>query len=180
MRVLLDACIIFPTVMREVLMGVAGARGFTPLWSTQIFAEWQHAATKLGPEAGAIASGEMAVMNANWPGATVDFAPDIIATLYLPDRYDRHVLAAAIAGDARVILTKNRKDFPNGILAEYGLIRRDPDEFLLEMARNGSIGVAKVAQQVQMRAQEVSGRQQPMRALLKRAGLPRLGKHLAP
>ncbi len=161
-------------------MGVAGARGFTPLWSAKILAEWQHAATKLGPEAGVIAQGEMAVMNATWPEATVDFAPDIIETLYLPDRHDRHVLAAAIAGDARVILTKNRKDFPNRILEEYGLTRRDPDEFLLEIARNGSIDVAKAAQKVQMSAQEVSGREQPMRALLRRAGLPRLGKHLAP
>ena len=40
--------------------------------------------------------------------------------LWLPDPADTHVLAAAIAGSADVILTLNAKDFPRNILAEEG------------------------------------------------------------
>ena len=178
MRIVLDACILFPTVMREVLMGVAEAGGFTPLWSEKILGEWRHTAAKLGPEADAVAGGEIALMNARWPDALVAFDVDIIDELSLPDRNDRHVLAAAITGNAEAILTKNLKDFPTRALARYDVLRREPDEFLLEMTRGEEVDVAAVARQVQARAEAASGREQPMRALLKRAGMPRLGKYL--
>ena len=36
MRVLLDACVLFPTVMREVLLGAAAEGAFVPMWSERI------------------------------------------------------------------------------------------------------------------------------------------------
>lgn len=178
MRILLDACIIYPTVMREMLMGVAAKSGFIPLWSHQILEEWRHAAARLGPEGEAIATGEIAVMNSQWPQASVQFDPDMVHDLYLPDDNDRHVLAAAIAGEADAIMTRNLKDFPTRILTKHDILRREPDEFMLELARTDECDVAGVAADVQERAVVASGREQPMRALLKRAGLPRLGKYL--
>jgi len=44
MKVLLDTCVIYPTVMRQMILGVAGAGAFTPLWSERIIGEWLHAA----------------------------------------------------------------------------------------------------------------------------------------
>jgi len=54
----------------------------------------------------------------------------LIASLNLPDPDDRHVLAAAIVGRCDVIVTHNLKDFPNELLAAYGIEAQHPDEFL--------------------------------------------------
>ncbi len=48
----------------------------------------------------------------------------------LPDPYDRHVIAAAVAADASIILTWNLRDFPPTELKKFGLRRETPDAFL--------------------------------------------------
>ena len=178
MKVLLDACVIYPTVMREMLLGVAGAGAFAPLWSERIIAEWQHAAARLGPDAQAQAAGEAALMEARWPGARVRYPPSLEARLWLPDPADTHVLAAAIAGSADGIVTLNARDFPRGVLAEEGLWRGDPDAILHGIWRAQPGLVADVAHGVLDRARRLSHRDWEMRPLLKKARLPRLAKAL--
>lgn len=36
MRLVLDACVLFPGRLRDILLGVAERGGFTPLWSARI------------------------------------------------------------------------------------------------------------------------------------------------
>ena len=103
--------------------------------------------------------------------------PALVARLSLPDPDDRHVLAAAIAGGAEVLMTLNRADFPTRALARHGILLREPDGFLTELIGEG-VDLVAVAAGVQARAERASGRPQPIRALLKRTGLPRLGKAL--
>lgn len=177
MKAVLDACVIYPTVLREVLLGCARAGLYTPLWSARILEEWARAARKLGPAQEAQARGEVALTRAAFPRAEVAANPALEARLWLPDPADVHVLATAIAGSADVIVTFNAVDFPRGLLAEEGLERRDPDGFLLGLDR---AAVAEVAEAVRAEAERLSGQPQPMRALMKRAGLPRLGKALQP
>jgi predicted nucleic acid-binding protein len=177
MKVVLDACVLFPTVMREMLLGAAAAGGFAPLWSARILEEWARATRRLPEGAEAIARGEIAALRARWPGAEVSEDADLEATLALPDPADRHVLATAIAGEAEVLLTLNRADFPTRTLGRHGILLREPDGFLTEMHAEGP-GLAAVAAEVRARAERASGRPQPIRPLLKRAGLPRLGKAL--
>ena len=178
MKVLLDACVLFPTVMREMLIGTAAAGGFVPLWSPRIVEEWARATHRLGRGAEGIARAEIALLRAGWPEAEVAPDPALSETLSLPDPNDRHVLAAAIVGGAEALLTLNRQDFPTRTLTRHGLIRRDPDGLLLELSEEGA-AVAEVAEAVQARAEAESGRAQPLRPLLKRAGLPRLAKALS-
>ena len=127
MKVLLDTCVLYPTVMREVLLGAAAAGLYQPLWSARILEEWARATVKLGPGAEAQARGEVAMIRARWPGSEVSYAPSLEARLWLPDPADTHVLAAAIAGHADLIVTLNAQDFPRQILSEEGLERADPD-----------------------------------------------------
>ncbi|WP_274789910.1 RSP_2648 family PIN domain-containing protein [Roseovarius tolerans] len=179
MKVLLDTCVIYPTVMREMILGVAGAGAFTPLWSERIIGEWLHAAAKLGLDAQAQAAGEAALMAARWPGASVAYAPSLEARLWLPDPADTHVLAAAIAGSADGILTLNARDFPRNILAEEGLWRADPDGFLHGIWQAQPGLVAEVAAGVLAEARRLSQGDWEMRPLLKKARLPRLAKALS-
>ncbi|MEY3307771.1 MAG: hypothetical protein RLZZ413_1809, partial [Pseudomonadota bacterium] len=48
MKIVLDACVLYPTVLREILIGVARAGLYTPLWSDRILEEWARATRKLG------------------------------------------------------------------------------------------------------------------------------------
>jgi predicted nucleic acid-binding protein len=65
--------------------------------------------------------------------ALVEGYEHLIPTLSLPDENDRHVLAAAIEGEAQVIVTMNSKDFPDEVLQRYEMEAQHPDEFILHL-----------------------------------------------
>jgi hypothetical protein len=44
---------------------------------------------------------------------------------------DRHVLAAAVASPAHVVVTFNLRDFPSDACEPFGIEARDPDTFLV-------------------------------------------------
>ncbi len=176
MKVLIDTCVLYPTVMRSVILGVAATGAFTPLWSARILEEWARAARKLGAGGEAQARGEIAVLRADWPRAEVIWKPSLESRLWLPDPNDVHVLAAAVAGSADVILTLNASDFPRNVLADEGLSRADPDAFLLGHWQVQPDDVRAVCDAVLDEARRLSGKEWEMRALLKKARLPRLAK----
>ena len=176
-RVLIDACVLYPTVLRDIVLGVAARGHFTPLWSPRILEEWARAAARRSDEG--IARGEIAALRASWPGAEVTPDPATEARLSLPDPADTHVLAAAIDGGAQELLTLNLKDFPTRVLSAEGILRRDPDGFLLEALSSDPDAVQAVVEAVHATACRLSGEDLVLRALLKRARLPRLGKALA-
>ena len=178
MKALLDACVLYPTVMRQMLLGAAGQGLFTPLWSGRILEEWARAAARLGPEAEVLARGEIALLRDRWPMAEVTPRAGDMARLYLPDAGDVHVLAAAIAGSADLIVTENRADFPLHVLAEEGLGRESADRFLLGLYNRAPEVLVQVGQTVRREAERLSGESWPIRRLLKKARLPRLGKAL--
>ncbi len=178
MKVLLDTCVLYPTVMREMLLGAAGQGLFTPLWSARILEEWALAARKIGPGGEAQARAEIAMTGASWPKAQVTWPPSLESRLWLPDANDVHVLAAAVAGSADVIVTMNAKDFPRNLLAEEGLSRVDPDAFLQGLFEANPEALAHVAGRVLAEARRLSGEDWTLRALMKKARLPRLGKTL--
>ena len=169
MRAALDACVLFPPVMRRMLLGAAAAGGFAPVWSARILEEWARATRRLPEGAEAAARVDIAAMRARWPEAEVAVPEELVASLSLPDPDDRHVLGAAIAGGAGTLVTLNRADFPPRALARHGVLLREPDGLLLELLGEG-IDLAPVAEAVRGAA--------GVRAMLKRAGLPRLGKAL--
>ncbi len=178
-RLLLDACVLFPTVLREILIGAARAGFYRPLWTARILEEWARASRKLGPAAEPQARAEIALLRADLPGAEVPEAPQLMARLHLPDENDLHVLAAAIAASADGIVTLNAGDFPRGTLAAEGLERRDPDGLLWEFASQDAPTMAMVLETVRARAEAISGQPQALKPLLKRARLGRLARLMA-
>ncbi|UWQ30110.1 RSP_2648 family PIN domain-containing protein [Leisingera sp. M523] len=179
MKLLLDTCVLYPTVMREMLLGAARLGHFTPLWSARILGEWERAALKLGPEGAAQAKAETALARANWPKAEVPASPGVESRLWLPDSADIHVLAAAITGHADAIVTLNNKDFPRHTLAEEGLERIGADELLYRFWLQDSAGMEALGSQVLAEANRLSGGSWEIRPLLKKARLPRLAKALS-
>lgn len=179
MRALLDTNVIYPTVMRELLLGVAAAGLFTPLWSPRILDEWRHVAARRGPEDEAIADTAILAMTLRFPKACVTPRASDEARLHLPDEADIHVLAAAIAGSADIIVTQNRADFPRGALWAEGIERTDADAFMWRLWSDTPDVVSAVAEAVRSEAERLSGEAWPIRRLLKKARLPRLAKALA-
>nr|WP_245398658.1 PIN domain-containing protein [Oceaniglobus trochenteri] len=176
---MLDACVLFPTVLREILLGVAARGVYEPLWSPRILEEWARATRKLGEGAEVIARGEIALLSARWPKAAVTPREGDLRRLWLPDPDDVHVLAAAIAGSADRLVTFNARDFPRHTLAEEGLLRQDPDQFLTALHADHPDAVRDTVKAVHTTAQVLAGEDLPLRPLLKRARLPRLARTLA-
>ena len=175
---MLDACVLYPTVMREVLLGAAGAGFYEPRWSVRILEEWALAARKLGPEGEAVARGDAAMAEARFPGASVPVTPEQVAGHWLPDPDDAHVLAAAVVGSCDGIVTVNAKDFPRNLLTEEGLWRSDPDTLLVGFFEAAPDRMRPVAEAVLAEANRLSPAPWEMRALMKKARLPRFGKAL--
>lgn len=178
MKAVLDACVLYPTILREILQGAAEAGLYQPVFSDRILREWVLATAKLGPAAPAIAEGEAALLRTAFPRGLVRDHPEVEARLVLPDPNDRHVLATAIASGADAIVTFNAQDFPGHVLAAEGITRRDPDGFLWELQSRHPETMARIVDSVRARAEAISGRAQPLKPLMKRARLFRLAKAL--
>ena len=178
MRVMLDACVLYPTVMREVLLGCAKHALYEARWSPRILEEWARAAGKLGPAQEVWARGEIATLNAQFPQALVKYDTAREAQFWLPDPADIHVLTAAVLGSCDGILTMNAKGFPKNILGDEALLRWDPDGFTRDLLAAHPDPVTQVANAVLAQANALSERPWTMRALMKKARLPRFGKAL--
>lgn len=173
-RVFLDACVLYPPLVRRLLVDAAGAGLFLPLWSARVLEEWRLAvARKEGLEAEAAVEAARATMALAHPRAECPPAPGVEAALFLPDPADAHVLAAAAGGGAEVLLTFNLRDFPRRTLAAHGIEARHPDSFLWELASHAPEAV-EAAIAAALPGEDAAGR----RRALKRARLPRLGKAL--
>ena len=57
---------LFPPILRDLVLGLADRGLFTPLWSAGVAAEWLHVTARKG-ETGAAQA--LARMQARWPGA---------------------------------------------------------------------------------------------------------------
>ena len=174
MRACLDACVLYPTVMRAVLIGAARAGLCEPIWSPRILEEWRRAALRHGEDP-ALVGGEIAAVRAAFPRAEVTCGT---LDAVLPDPDDVHVLAAAVAGGCDVLVTANIRDFPTRVLAAHGVVRRDPDGLATEWLAEAPDAMGGVARDVLAAARNLPGGPWTARSLMRRARMPRLGKAL--
>jgi len=128
---LLDANVLYPAPMRDLLMQVAATRLFNAKWSVDIHREWIEALIRNQPGRDRQALERTRdLMNRAVRDCLVTGYEALIPTLALPDAGDRHVLAAAIVGRCDVIVTQNLKHFPAAALEPFGIEAQHPDEFL--------------------------------------------------
>jgi predicted nucleic acid-binding protein len=127
----LDACVLYPRLLRDVLLSLAHADLYTARWTEEIEREWTQAllANKPSSEFGIARAVEQ--MRIAIPDCLVIDYESLIETLDLPDAKDRHVLAAAIRGNADAIVSFNTKDFPSSVLDKFDIELQTPDQFVL-------------------------------------------------
>ena len=111
--VVLDANVIYPAPIRDLLLNLAALEIFSPKWSEIIQEEWIRNLLENRPDLSKKKlSRTVHLMNEAFPDAEVHDFEELIDQLELPDLNDRHLLAAAIHCKADAIITFNGKDFP--------------------------------------------------------------------
>ncbi len=129
-----DANVLYPSGLRNFLMHLALTGIFRAHWSAEVHEEWIRNLLKNRPD---LSRNKLErtrqLMEKALPEATVVGYKPLIASLELPDRNDRHVLAAAIRCGASVIVTLNLADFPAHALANFRIEAQHPDDFVLAL-----------------------------------------------
>jgi len=132
---LFDACVLHPAPLRDLLMNLAMTELIQARWSDSIHEEWIRSILRQRPELAAQLARTRRLMNENVTDSLVTGYEKLINTLDLPDPDDRHVLAAAIASGADVLVTINLKDFPADRLAPFGIQAQHPDVFISNLLK---------------------------------------------
>lgn len=129
--VVYDACVLFPAPLRDLLVRMAVKRVVRVRWSDEILDECFHAILSRRPDLDMSALARTReLMTEVLPQSLVTDYEKHIAALNLPDPNDRHVLAAAIAGNATAIVTLNIRDFPAEQLSRHAIKAIHPDDFV--------------------------------------------------
>ncbi|MCS6572887.1 PIN domain-containing protein [Corynebacterium diphtheriae] len=122
----LDTCVLWPSLQRDIILTLAAHRFFKPLWSIEILEELEfHEKRKLIdhgiPSQAAELRAQRLVkkMKMHFPNSVVLGTGSLAIQEELPDPDDAHVLAAAILGNAGAIVTDNIKHFPNALMPSY-------------------------------------------------------------
>ena len=132
--VILDACVMYPAPLRSLLMYLANTDLFRARWTEKIHDEWtRNLLINNSSVTKAQLDRVVGLMNANVPDCLIEGYETLIEGITLPDVDDRHVVAAAIKGQAESIITFNLKDFPPSELDVYDICAVHPDEFLSDM-----------------------------------------------
>lgn len=142
--VIYDACVLFPRTMRDILTRVAAAGVVRAQWTEHIHSELRSKLVAKYPD---MAEGEqidklIAFLTQTVPDCLVQGYEDLIDCITLDDPNDRHVAAAAIVAGAQMIVTRDRRGFPEEFLQRHQMCLKDPDDFvadLIDLPRAGSL-----------------------------------------
>jgi predicted nucleic acid-binding protein len=131
--VLLDANLLYPFHLRNLLVQLGVNQLIDVRWTDRIHDEWIDNLVASGKVNRARLNRTRDIMKRVLPNATVSNYENRISNLTLPDPDDRHVLAAAIEAGASILLTFNLRDFPTEAMAPFAIAAREPDGFLCEI-----------------------------------------------
>ena len=131
----LDSCVLYPVATTDALVSLASSGLFSAKWTRRIEDEWIRAIERQRPDlVGRLTLRRDAMRDAivDWEVAEAAWS-NISIECQLPDPDDEHVIAAAIAVGADIIVTANGDDFPSHILDPLGLQVMHPDPFIVEL-----------------------------------------------
>lgn len=129
-RAVIDANVLAPAIKGTALRKLAVDGIYCPVLSEVIWQEAQYTLTRLDEDKAIWAAPALArwreVKTAIWAEAEPPLPT-------LPDTGDAHVVGTALAGQAAVIVTENRRDFPKKVLAPLGLEVMSTDRFVFSL-----------------------------------------------
>ncbi len=132
--VVFDACVLYPAMLRNVLLQLATAELFRARWTEDIHREWMHSLRRDKPD---IEEAKLEALRRAIDASTIDCLvtgyESLTSGITLPDLDDRHIVAASIRCRAKIIVTTNLRHFPANALAPFGLHAQSPDEFILHL-----------------------------------------------
>ena len=128
-RVVLDANVLFPFILRDLLLRAAEAGTYQVLWSDEILEEVRRNLVRTKKTTEEQAARLVATMNDAFPEALVSGYRSLVGAMPNDDG-DKHVAAAALKSGAQVIVTNNLKHFR---LLPEGIEAQSPDEFLCNL-----------------------------------------------
>ncbi len=141
---LLDANVLHPMVLCDLLIRLAQRGLYRALWSREILEEVVGSIARRRPDLSVhLLRKRTAAMQASLQDATVEGYEGLLPALRELGE-DAHVAAAAVVGRADVIVTSNVRDFPEGVLGRYRLSVQSPDEFLMDHWSLDPLAVADV------------------------------------
>jgi len=129
---LLDASVLHPWVVCDLLLRLAERGLYRPAWSSEILDELVDSLTERRPEHAERFRRRRERMEAAFAEAMAERPERFMSAV--PDEVDpgdRHVVAAAFAARADVIVTNNVRHFAADRLAKSGLLVQTADEFLI-------------------------------------------------
>jgi len=133
----LDACVLYPIGLRDTLLNVAEAGLYQVLWTDEILAETARNIVEDTPDlTAAHLEKTFAAMRRAFPEAMVR-GHEHLAESMTNHPKDRHVLAAAVAAQAGVVVTANLRHFPPQACDPHGIRVESPDQFLCDAFERG-------------------------------------------
>jgi len=155
--VVLDACVLANFSLCDALLRLAEPpRLFEPKWSEEIIRETTRTLeSKLGWPKSLTAHLEKE-LRGQFSEARISGYESLIPRM-TNDEKDRHVVAAAVHGEAALILTLNLRDFQPEHLAAWGVRALHPQTFLIEIFRQEpAVVLTKLEQQAADRGRSLS------------------------
>lgn len=130
----LDACVLYPFSLRDTLLRLAEAELYDARWSQRILDEVSRNLIANERLDAAQAIRLVETMQRAFPEASVPLDQVVQLEVAMPnDPGDRHVLAAAVATGAEVVVTTNLRHFTADACQSVGVTALHPDEFLCDL-----------------------------------------------
>jgi predicted nucleic acid-binding protein len=130
--VVLDANVLFPSSLRDTLLRAYKKGLYTLRCTEDILEEVQRNLVNKNQTTEQQAHHLMDTIRKQFPEAFVSDYKELINSMTNNPK-DRHVLAAAVACGARVIVTNNLRDFPHHTIAPFEVEVQHPDDFLVQL-----------------------------------------------
>lgn len=144
--VVLDACVLYPMYLRDILLSTAEAGLYLPCWSEKILEEATGKLVSKGIKTFEEARQFGTVIKEAFPEAMVEI-PFGLEKVMTNDSKDRHVLAAAVVAKADIIVTDNISDFKPEDLAPWNVKAQSADDFLTDLFQTYPDSIVQVVRQ---------------------------------
>lgn len=170
----LDANVLYPAPIRDLLLHLASVSLYQPKWSDSIQDEWTRSLlAKRSDLKKSSLTNTRNWMETVFPDARTPIDNVVKRPINLPDTDDVHVMQTAIKSGANYIVTFNLNDFPSDELSKFGIEAIHPDDFVCHLLDKSPETTLKAfSNQVSMLKNPVKTADEVL-AAIKRCGLPK-------